>query len=122
MKTDTAFEEVCRRLGIAVPEPSKPVGSYRPVVLSGGFAFLSGQISRGADGKPVTGRIGEGLSLDEGKRAAQLALIQAVSLVRREFGLERVEQVVRMTGYLQAAAGFSAHSDVMNAADRKSVV
>lgn len=116
MTPDQALEETCAKSGLAVPPAPKPVGSYRPLIVSGNVAYLSGQISRGAEGKLITGKIGQELSLEEGKRAAQWALLQALSLVRSEIGLDRIDQVLRLTGFIQAAGDFSGHSDVMNAA------
>lgn len=116
MNLDQVLEETCAKSGLEVPPAPKPVGSYRPLIVSGNLACLSGQISREARGKLITGRIGRELSLEEGKRAAQWALLQTLSLIRSEIGLDRVEQVLRLTGFVQAEADFSGHSEVMNAA------
>lgn len=109
-------DEICRRLGLTLPPSSKPVGAYWPAILAGGFAYLSGQISKDAEGRLVIGRVGGGLTLEEGKRAAQWAALQAVSLIQGEIGLERFERIVRVTGFIQSAPDFFGQSEVMNAA------
>lgn len=116
MTLDETLEQTCHRLGLRLPPPPKPVGAYRPIVRAGDFAYLSGQISRDAEGNMIAGRVGRELSLEEGKRAAQWAALQAVSLIRSEIGLERVEQFVRLVGYIQSADDFYSHSEVMNGA------
>jgi enamine deaminase RidA (YjgF/YER057c/UK114 family) len=116
MSLDQTLEEVCKKLGLKVPPPPKPAGTYRPLVVSNGFAFVSGQLSRDAEGRLVTGKVGKEVPLEEGKRAAHLATLQALSLVKAEIGLDRVEQVARLAGFVQAANDFYAQSDVMNAA------
>jgi enamine deaminase RidA (YjgF/YER057c/UK114 family) len=115
MSLDT-LHQTLQRLGLKLPPPPKPVGAYRPVMLAGGFAYLSGQISKDAQGKVVTGKVGKDLTLEAGKRAAQLAALQAVSLIQGEIGFEKVEQVVRVAGFIQSADGFYAQSEVMNSA------
>jgi enamine deaminase RidA (YjgF/YER057c/UK114 family) len=84
--------------------------------LAGGFAYVSGQLSRDAEGNLVTGKVGKEVSIEKGREAAQYAVLQALSLVKQEIGLERVEQVVRLAGFIQSTGDFYAQSDLMNAA------
>lgn len=116
MISEQTLERVLQPRGLKLPSPPKPVGSYRPLILSAGKAYLSGQISKDAEGKIVAGKIGKDLSIEEGKRAAQWAVLQAVSLIQEQVGLEKVEQVLRIVGFVQSADNFYAQSDVMNAA------
>lgn len=102
--------------GLKLPPQPPPVGVYQPFLLCGGFAYLSGQISRDAEGNPVTGKVGKDLTLEAARRAAELALLQAVSLIQGSVGLEKVEQVMRMIGFVQSANDFYGQSEVMNAA------
>jgi len=116
MSAEASLETVCRKIGLRVPPVPKPVGSYRPAVLAGGFAYLSGQLSKDADGHLVTGKVGKEVTLEKGREAAQWATLQALSLVQGEIGLDRVEQVVRLAGFIQSGPDFYSQSDVMNAA------
>ena len=110
------LERILSQFGLKLPAEPKPVGVYRPLILAAGFAYLSGQISKDSEGKLITGKVGKDLTPEEGKRAAQLAVLQAVSLIRGGIGLEKVEQVVRMVGLVQSASDFYGQSEVMNAA------
>ncbi len=110
------LDHVLGRLGLRLPAGSKPVGTYRPLILAGGFAYLSGQISRDAEGNLIKGKAGKDLTVDQARRAAQLAVLQAVSLIRDGIGFEKLEQVLRMVGFVQSAGDFYGQSDVMNAA------
>ena len=110
------LDQTLERLKLKLPPQPKPAGAYRPLVIAGGFAYLSGQISKDAEGQILAGKVGKDLNLEQGKRAAQLAALQALSLIHHELGFEKVEQVVRITGYIQSAADFYAQSEVMNAA------
>lgn len=116
MSLTQALERVLARRGLKLPPPPKPVGSYRPFVVEEGFAFLSGQISKDAEGRVITGKVGKELAVEEGKRAAEWAALQAVSLIQSEVGLEKVKQVVRVTGFVQSEPDFYGQSEVMNGA------
>ena len=110
------LERACSRLGLTLPSPPHPVGNYLPLVILRDFAFLSGQISKDAQGKVMTGKVGKDIDVEKGKQAARLALLQAMSLIENQLGLHRIEQVLRMAGFIQSAPDFYGQSDVMNAA------
>ena len=112
----SSLDPVLQRLSLKLPPPPKPVGAYRPFTMSEGVAYLSGQISKDAEGRVLTGKVGRELTLEEGKRAAQLAALQAVSLIQAEWGLDRIGQILRLAGFVQSADNFYGQSDVMNAA------
>ena len=111
-----ALPETLRRRGLELPPVPKPVGAYQSIVQAGGFAFLSGQISKDSKGKILAGKVGGELTVEEGKQAARWAVLQAVSLIQSEGGLDRLEQIVRLAGFVQSAPNFYGQSDVMNAA------
>lgn len=114
--TERALDQILRKLSLKLPPPSKPVGAYRPLVKCGSVAYLSGQISRDADGKVIAGKVGRELTLEEGQHAARCAMLQAVSLLHSEVGLQHVGKVLRVVGYVHSAENFFSQSDVMNAA------
>ena len=116
MTPEEALDETCRRLGLKLPPAPKPVGAYQPAVTASGFAFLSGQISRDLEGKVVTGKLGKELTVEQGKRAAEWAALQALSLIRNEIGLNKIERLTRLVGYVQSSSDFYQQSEVMNAA------
>lgn len=105
-----------KELGLVLPPAPKSVGLYQPFVVSGKLAFLSGQISKDADGKILTGKVGKDLSLAEGQAAARLAALNALSIMRNLIGFEKIRRVVKMTGFVQAAPDFYEIPAVVNGA------
>ena len=101
---------------IELPPPPKPVGSYHPVVIAGAQAFLSGQISKRPDGTVLAGKVGGDLTLAEGEEAARLASLNVLSVLKHFIGFEKLERILRVTGYVQTAPDFYEISKVMNAA------
>ena len=94
----------------------KPVGAYQPWIQAGDLIYLSGQLPRDEAGKLMTGKVGKDLTLEEGRQAARFAALQAVNLIRQNFGLERVGQIVKVMGFVQSADDFFYQSEVMNGA------
>lgn len=103
-------------LGLKLPPAPKPVGLYQPFVVSGKLAFLSGQISKDADGKILTGKVGKELSLAEGQAAARLAALGALSIMKHLIGFEKISRVVKMTGFVQTVPDFYEIPAVVNGA------
>jgi len=103
-------------LGLVLPPAPKPVGLYQPFVVAGKLAFLSGQVSKDAEGKILAGKVGKDLSLAEGKAAARLAALNALSIMKHLIGFERILRVVKMTGFVQTAPDFYEIPAVVNGA------
>jgi enamine deaminase RidA (YjgF/YER057c/UK114 family) len=109
-------EERLVTLGIQLPAavPGRP--AVEPLVRVGDLVFVS---SRGpsldADGRRFTGKIGRDLTPEEGRHAARLVAINLLATLREELGsLDHVRRVVRVTGMLNVAAGFTAMADVLD--------
>lgn len=100
------YEYRIQQLGWELPSLSAPAGAYRPVVISGPHAFISGQISRSPDGKVLTGIVGDSLTLEQGKQAARMAALTILAWIRREIGWSRFGRLAKLTGYIQCAPGF----------------
>jgi len=110
------YEQRVRDLGIVLTAPSAPAGSYKPVVICGQTAYLSGQLSKTSDGKIIEGRVGENLSLADGQKAARAAALNVLSLIRSIIGFGRFERILRVVGYVQCAASFHEIPQVINGA------
>lgn len=106
-----------RELGIELPPAPQPVASYVPVSLSGGFAYVSGQVPL-SDGKLMwTGRLGENLDVAQGAEAAKRCAVQALAALRSELGsLDRVKRIVRVGVFVTSAPGFTDQPKVANGA------
>ncbi|MCA2003303.1 MAG: RidA family protein [Candidatus Nitrosotenuis sp.] len=111
------IEDNLKRLGIVLPIPPKPAGSYVPVVVSGNLAFVSGQIPI-QDGKVMfTGRVPTEKSIQEAQQAARLCAINILAQLRANLGsLERITRILRVSGFVNSDAGFSEQPKIINAA------
>jgi enamine deaminase RidA (YjgF/YER057c/UK114 family) len=104
-------------LGIVLPAAPNPVANYVPSCLAGNLLFISGQISRAADGTVTKGRLGADLTVDQGRAAARLSALNVLAQVKAAIGeLDRIAQLVRLTGFVSAAPEFTDHPQVVNGA------
>lgn len=110
------YENKIVSLGILLPAAPKPAGSYRPVIVAGATAYLSGQISRTPEGKVVTGKVGRDLTLEEGRAAARAAALNVIAVIRDLVGFGKFGRMLRVTGFVQAPPDFYDISQVMNGA------
>lgn len=104
-------------LGIDLPEVGTPIASYIPLVVSGSFAFVSGQVPA-EGGQPVwTGRLGDTVALEEGQKAARMCALRALAVLREGLGtLDRVSRIVKLTVFVASATDFSQQPAVANSA------
>ncbi|MCB2085541.1 MAG: RidA family protein [Sphingomonadaceae bacterium] len=101
------------QLGIDLPEAAAPVASYVPVVIEGGFAYVSGQLPF-IDGKLVTGRLGENVSPEEGQVAARACGLMILAQLKKAGVLEKVRRVVKLGGFVSSTADFTGQPAVVN--------
>jgi enamine deaminase RidA (YjgF/YER057c/UK114 family) len=108
------IEKKLSSLGISLPVPSQPSGSYVPVVVSGKIAYVSGQIP--VEGEHVRFK-GKVVSVKTGQEAARLCAINALAQLRSSLGsLDRVKKVIKLTGYVNCDPSFADHPKVINGA------
>ena len=111
-----SVEKKIAELGIILPEPAAPVAAYVPVVIHGGLAHVSGQIPF-IEGQLMTGRLGEGFTLDQGAAAARACGLMILAQLRAALGsLDRVKQVVKLGGFVNCTADFTDQPKVVNGA------
>jgi enamine deaminase RidA (YjgF/YER057c/UK114 family) len=110
-------------LGITLPRPMPPIANYVPYVVTGNLVVVSGQVPA-VDGRiAVTGKVGNGLSLDQGIEAARLCFINVLVHLKSACGgdLDRVKRVVRLGGFIASLPEFTSHAQVMNGASHLAV-
>jgi len=97
MQTISA-EDQLQRLGVQLPSPPEPFGTYAEAVQSGSLLFLSGMLpTKGREAKFI-GRLGAELSTEAGREAARLAAINGLAVARQHLGsLDRVTRIVRLS-------------------------
>jgi enamine deaminase RidA (YjgF/YER057c/UK114 family) len=113
----SAIDARLAALGIALPEAAAPLASYVPFVVTGSLVFVSGQVSRGADG-PIRGKLGAGMDAAAGAAAARACALALIAQLRAACGgdLDRVQRVVKLTGFVNATPEFTEHPQVINGA------
>jgi len=104
-------------LSITLPPATAPVANYVPVVRSGNLLFVSGQICL-ADGKPVVGKLGNDVSVEDGAAAARLCGLAIIAQVQKALDgdFDRVQQIVKLTGFVNSTGDFADQPKVINGA------
>ncbi|CAB1128710.1 YjgF_endoribonc domain-containing protein [Candidatus Hydrogenisulfobacillus filiaventi] len=106
-----------QRMGLSLPAVPAPVAAYVPAVVAGNWCYTSGQLPF-ADGRlTAVGRVGAEVPLAEAYRAARQAALNALAAAAAAAGgLDRLVRVIKVTGFVQAAPGFTAEAQVVNGA------
>ena len=110
------IEQKIESLGIKLPSPPTPAGSYVAVVKTGNLLFISGQIPM-VDGKLLyTGKVTDE-NLETAQKSARTCAINILAQLKRELGdFEKVSKIVRLSGFVNSDPEFSQHPKVINAA------
>jgi enamine deaminase RidA (YjgF/YER057c/UK114 family) len=110
------IEQELEKMGFTL-STAKPVAAYVPAVRSGDLVFTAGQ-GPTLDGKPMfTGKLGRELTEEQGYKAAQLCIVNCLTCVKSIIGdLDKVEQVVKLLGFVASVDGFTRQPWVMNGA------
>jgi enamine deaminase RidA (YjgF/YER057c/UK114 family) len=104
-------------LGLTLPEAARPQFNYQPVVVWGDTAYVSGQLPRVDSQVRVTGRVGDTVTVDQAREAARVCVLQALAVLRQALGsLDRIERVLKVTGFVASAPDFVDQPRVLDAA------
>jgi len=111
------IEDKLKELGIEIPTPPSPAGSYIPVVTTGNLAFVSGQIPM-KEGKVVfEGKVPEKQSVDSAREAAKICIINGLAQLKANLGsLDKITKFVRISGFVNSESDFTEQPKVINAA------
>jgi enamine deaminase RidA (YjgF/YER057c/UK114 family) len=111
------IEARLEKLGLTLPSAPNPVANYVPFLIAGELLFISGQVSKAGDGSMVTGQLGDSVALETGQHAARLSALNLLAQAKAALGsLDRIEQVMRLTGFVSCAPSFGDHPKVINGA------
>lgn len=114
--TGNDIEARLTELGIVLPEAAAPVAAYVPVVVASGLAHVSGQLPF-VDGRLVTGRLGEDVSLEEGIAAARACALMILAQLDAALGsLGRVERIVKLGVFVNSTTSFTDQPRLANGA------
>jgi enamine deaminase RidA (YjgF/YER057c/UK114 family) len=109
--------------GHRLPDAVAPAYQYVPVVVHQGVAYVSGQIPRAGGQVLYGGKVGADVDLHQGQRAAEACVLQALAQLKAELGdLGRVLRVLKVTGYVASAPGFTQQPQIVDAASNLLVV
>jgi len=102
-------------LKLELPPAPKPVAVYKPLVVAGNMAYVSGHGPLKADKTLITGRVGADLDLAEGKAAARQTGLAILATLREQLGnLDRVKRVIKVLGMVNSTPQFGEHPAVIN--------
>jgi enamine deaminase RidA (YjgF/YER057c/UK114 family) len=102
-------------LGLVLPPPPPPAGVYKPVLVVNHLLYVSGQGPMQSDGSYMTGRVGDQLSLEEGKKAARQVGLTMLATIQEHFGdLDGIRRIVKVLGMVNCTPDFGKQPLVIN--------
>ena len=103
-------------LGLELPKTATPLGAYVPALRSGAHVYVSGQLPL-VDGElRLTGKVGAEVSAEQAKDLAARCALNALAAIDALVGLDTVVRVVKVTGFVASAEGFTGQPGVLNGA------
>jgi enamine deaminase RidA (YjgF/YER057c/UK114 family) len=111
----TKIEQRLEQLGITLPPVPNPAGTYSHAVRSGNMLYLSGKGPHTADGTAPTGKVGRDVATEEAYQHARSVGLTLIAVLKQTLGdLDRVKQVVKVLGMVNAAPDFGQQPQVIN--------
>lgn len=102
-------------LGLSLPPAPKPVGLYKPMLVVGNQAYISGHGPLKNDGTLILGRVGDDLDVEGGKAAARQTALAILATLQAGLGdLDRIVRVVKLLGLVRCTDEFGQSPAVMN--------
>lgn len=112
------LQERLKELNIVIPEVAKPLAAYVPAVRTGDLVYTSGQLPISENNIIYQGKIGTDLTVEEGKAAARLCVINCLAAVTTCADLESIDRIIKITGYIQCNPDFYEQAVVLNGASQ----
>jgi enamine deaminase RidA (YjgF/YER057c/UK114 family) len=104
-------------LGLTLPTVAAPVAAYVPAVVQGNLVYTSGQLPFVDGSLPATGKVGASVSASDAQGYAATSALNALAAVESVIGsLDRVTQIVKVTGYVASDPSFTGQPGVINGA------
>ncbi len=114
------IEATLVQLGISLPTVVPPVANYVPAVVAGNTVYTSGQLPMIAGALPATGKVGDGpghISATDAQGYARQSALNALAAIKSVIGsLDRITQVVKVTGFVASDPDFTGQPGVINGA------
>ena len=103
-------------LGLTLPAGAAPLGAYVPAVRTGSYVYTSGQLPLVDGTLPATGKVGAEVPEEEARGLAARCALNALAAIDALVGLAAVVRVVKVTGFVASAPGFTGQPSVLNGA------
>ena len=103
-------------LGLTLPSVVPPLASYVPAVQSGNYVYVSGQLPMVEGKLAATGKVGAEVSPEDAAGLARTCALNALAAIDALVGLGRVVKIVKITGFVASAPGFTGQPAVVNGA------
>ncbi|GAA2643974.1 RidA family protein [Paractinoplanes durhamensis] len=105
-------------LGLTLPQVVPPVAAYLPAVQSGNHVYVSGQLPMVAGKLAATGKVGAEVTAEQGAELARICALNALAAIESLVGLGEVVKIVKVTGFVASAPGFTGQPAVINGASQ----
>jgi enamine deaminase RidA (YjgF/YER057c/UK114 family) len=103
-------------LGLTLPAVVPPLAAYVPAVQSGSYVYVSGQLPMVEGKLPLTGKVGAEVTPEQAVDLARICALNALAAIEALVGLGRVVKIVKLTGFVASAPGFTGQPAVINGA------
>ena len=111
------IEAKIKELGYTLPEPAKPLAAYIPAIKIDKLVYTAGQLPSVNGQLQYKGKVGFNVSEEDGQKAAVLSLLNCLAVIKSVCGdLDQIEQVVKLTVFVNSADGFTNQPKVANGA------
>lgn len=104
------------QLGLALPQVAPPLAAYVPAVQTGNYVYVSGQLPLVEGKLPVTGKVGAEVTEEQAAELARTCALNALAAIESLVGLGRLVKIVKLTGFVASAPGFTGQPAVLNGA------
>ncbi len=102
-------------MGLKLPPPPAAGGVYHPVVITGNYLYVSGQVSFSNSGDLIKGKVGSDLTLEEGQIAARQVGLVMLATIRNQIGdLGKIKRLIKTFGMVNCLPDFEQHPQVIN--------
>ena len=106
-----------KELGVELPASTPPAAAYTPCVKANGFLFTAGQTPKINGVLQYKGKADE-LPLEEAQKAARMCAVNCLSIIDRNGGLDNVERIVKVTGFVNCGLDYAKQSQVVDGASK----
>ena len=110
----SSIEKRIKSIGYVLPKAPPAKGAYSPLIRSNNIVYLSGHLPINHDGTLIRGTVDKYLNNTEGKDAALICGLNILSTLKNNVGLENIEQIIKLVGYINCSEDYESHPYIMD--------